>query len=79
MGDNSYRYAWASDNVNNYICLGIDGTYSSGNLYQWSKLSSYPSNVAYADSQGNKLMFLSKNEIAAGQLLADVIIGINLR
>ncbi len=25
-GDNSYRYAGASDNVNNYICLGSDAT-----------------------------------------------------
>lgn len=106
VGDNSYRYAGSSDNVNNYICfgtnesscptdnlyriigiidgkiklikanyagsnlLGTDGTYSSGNLYQWSKLSSCSSNVAYADSQGNKLMFLSKNEIAAGLIVS---------
>ena len=33
-GDNSYRYAGASDEVNNYICFGSTGTCSSNNLYR---------------------------------------------
>ncbi len=104
--DNSYRYAGASEKVNNYVCfgtnttpcptdnlyriigviddkvklikanysssnlLGTDGTYSSDNLYQWSKLSLCSTSVAYSDLQKDNLMFLSnRNELAAGTIV----------
>ena len=54
-GDNSYRYAGASDNVNNYICLGSDATTCpDANLFRIIGLFGDKTKVIRAKSVGDK-------------------------
>ena len=54
-GDNSYRYAGASDSVNNYICLGSDAaTCPDVNLFRIIGVFGAQAKVIRAKSVGNK-------------------------
>ena len=54
-GDNSYRYAGASDSVNNYICLGSDATTCpDANLFRIIGVFGDQTKVIRAKSVGNK-------------------------
>ena len=54
-GDNSYRYAGASDSVNNYICLGSDATTCpDANLFRIIGLFGDKTKVIRAKSVGNQ-------------------------
>ena len=54
-GDNSYRYAGASNNVNNYICLGSDATTCPGaNLFRIIGVFGDQTKVIRAKSVGDK-------------------------
>ena len=54
-GDNSYRYAGASDSVNNYICLGSDATTCpEANLFRIIGVFGDQTKVIRAKSVGNK-------------------------
>ena len=54
-GDNSYRYAGASDSVNNYICLGSDATTCpDANLFRIIGVFGAQAKVIRAKSVGNK-------------------------
>ena len=54
-GDNSYRYAGASDSVNNYICLGSDAaTCQDANLFRIIGVFGDQVKVIRAKSVGNK-------------------------
>ena len=54
-GDNSYRYAGASDNVNNYICLGSDTTTCpDANLFRIIGVFGDQTKVIRAKSIGNQ-------------------------
>ena len=54
-GDNSYRYAGASDSVNNYICLGSDeATCPEANLFRIIGVFGDQTKVIRAKSVGNK-------------------------
>ena len=54
-GDNSYRYAGASDSVNNYICLGSDeATCSEANLFRIIGVFGDKTKVIRAKSVENK-------------------------
>jgi hypothetical protein len=54
-GDNSYRYAGASDNVNNYICLGSDATTCpDANLFRIIGVFGDQTKVIRAKSVGNQ-------------------------
>ena len=54
-GDNSYRYAGASDSVNNYICLGSDeATCPDANLFRIIGVFGDKTKVIRAKSVGNK-------------------------
>ena len=54
-GDNSYRYAGASDSVNNYICLGSDAvTCPDANLFRIIGVFGAQTKVIRAESVGNK-------------------------
>ena len=54
-GDNSYRYAGASDSVNNYICLGSDTTTCpDANLFRIIGVFGDKTKVIRAKSVGNK-------------------------
>ena len=54
-GDNSYRYAGASDSVNNYICLGSDTTTCpDANLFRIIGVFGDQTKVIRAKSVGNK-------------------------
>ena len=54
-GDNSYRYAGASDSVNNYICLGSnEATCPDANLFRIIGVFGAQTKVIRAKSVGNK-------------------------
>ena len=54
-GDNSYRYAGASDSVNNYICLGSDATTCpDANLFRIIGVFGAQTKVIRAKSVGDK-------------------------
>ena len=54
-GDNSYRYAGASDSVNNYICLGSDeATCPDANLFRIIGVFGAQTKVMRAKSVGNQ-------------------------
>ena len=54
-GDNSYRYAGASESVNNYICLGSDATTCpDANLFRIIGVFGDKTKVIRAKSVGNK-------------------------
>jgi hypothetical protein len=54
-GDNSYRYAGASESVNNYICLGSDkATCPDANLFRIIGVFGDETKVIRAKSVGNK-------------------------
>ena len=54
-GDNSYRYAGASDSVNNYICLGSDAaTCPDANLFRIIGVFGDKTKVIRAESVGDK-------------------------
>ena len=54
-GDNSYRYAGASDSVNNYICLGSDAaTCPEANLFRIIGVFGDQTKVIRAKSVGNQ-------------------------
>ena len=54
-GDNSYRYAGASDSVNNYICLGSDAaTCPDANLFRIIGVFGDQTKVIRAKSVGNQ-------------------------
>ena len=54
-GDNSYRYAGASDSVNNYICLGSDAaTCPEANLFRIIGVFGDKTKVIRAKSVGNQ-------------------------
>ena len=54
-GDNSYRYAGASESVNNYICLGSDvATCPDANLFRIIGVFGDQTKVIRAKSVGNK-------------------------
>jgi len=55
-GDNSYRYAGASDSVNNYICLGSDAaTCPDANLFRIIGVFGDKTKVIRAKSVGNNV------------------------
>ena len=55
VGDNSYRYAGASDSVNNYICLGSDAaTCPDDNLFRIIGVFGAQTKVIRAKSVGDK-------------------------
>ena len=55
VGDNSYRYAGASDSVNNYICLGSDAaTCPDDNLFRIIGVFGAQTKVIRAKSVGNQ-------------------------
>ena len=61
-GDNSYRYAGASDSVNNYICLGSDATTCpDANLFRIIGVFGDQTKVIRAKSVGNKQWHTSKS------------------
>ena len=61
-GDNSYRYAGASDSVNNYICLGSDAvTCPNGNLFRIIGVFGDQTKVIRANSVGEQKWNTSKS------------------
>ena len=61
-GDNSYRYAGASDSVNNYICLGSDVvTCPDANLFRIIGVFGAQVKVIRAKSVGNKQWHTSES------------------
>ncbi len=61
-GDNSYRYAGASDSVNNYICLGSDvATCPDANLFRIIGVFGDQTKVIRAKSVGNKQWHTSES------------------
>ena len=61
-GDNSYRYAGASDSVNNYICLGSDATTCpEANLFRIIGVFGDQTKVIRAKSFGDKQWHTSPN------------------
>ena len=61
-GDNSYRYAGASDSVNNYICLGSDvATCPDSNLFRIIGVFGDQTKVIRAKSVGNKQWHTSES------------------
>ncbi len=61
-GDNSYRYAGASDSVNNYICLGSDAaTCPDVNLFRIIGVFGDKTKVIRAKSVGNQKWHTSKS------------------
>ena len=61
-GDNSYRYAGASDSVNNYICLGSDAaTCPDANLFRIIGVFGDQTKVIRAKSVGDKQWHTSPN------------------
>ena len=61
-GDNSYRYAGASDNVNNYICLGSDvATCPDANLFRIIGVFGDKTKVIRAKSVGDQRWQISKD------------------
>ena len=61
-GDNSYRYAGASDSVNNYICLGSDAaTCPDANLFRIIGVFGNQTKVIRAKSVGNKQWHTSES------------------
>ena len=61
-GDNSYRYAGASDSVNNYICLGSDeATCPEANLFRIIGVFGDQTKVIRAKSVGNKQWHTSES------------------
>ena len=61
-GDNSYRYAGASDSVNNYICLGSDTTTCpDANLFRIIGVFGDQTKVIRAKSVGNKQWHTSES------------------
>ena len=61
-GDNSYRYAGASDSVNNYICLGSDTTTCpDANLFRIIGVFGEQTKVIRAKSVGNKQWHTSES------------------
>ena len=61
-GDNSYRYAGASDSVNNYICLGSDeATCPEANLFRIIGVFGAQTKVIRAKSIGNQKWHTSES------------------
>ena len=61
-GDNSYRYAGASDSVNNYICLGSnEATCPDANLFRIIGVFGDKTKVIRAKSVGDKAWHLSSS------------------
>ena len=61
-GDNSYRYAGASDSVNNYICLGSDAaTCPEANLFRIIGVFGDKTKVIRAKSVGDQQWHTSKD------------------
>ena len=61
-GDNSYRYAGASDSVNNYICLGSDkATCPDANLFRIIGVFGDQTKVIRAKSVGNQKWHTSES------------------
>ena len=61
-GDNSYRYAGASDSVNNYICLGSDvATCQDANLFRIIGVFGDKTKVIRAKSVGNQKWHTSES------------------
>ena len=61
-GDNSYRYAGASDSVNNYICLGSDvATCPDANLFRIIGVFGDKTKVIRAKSVGDQRWQISKD------------------
>ena len=61
-GDNSYRYAGASDSVNNYVCLGSDeATCPDANLFRIIGVFGDQTKVIRAKSVGNKQWHTSES------------------
>ena len=61
-GDNSYRYAGASNSVNNYICLGSDkATCPDANLFRIIGVFGDKTKVIRAKSVGNKQWHTSES------------------
>ena len=61
-GDNSYRYAGASDSVNNYICLGSDvATCPDANLFRIIGVFGDKTKVIRAKSVGEQRWQISKD------------------
>ena len=61
-GDNSYRYAGASESVNNYICLGSDeATCPDANLFRIIGVFGDQTKVIRAKSVGNKQWHTSES------------------
>ena len=69
-GDNSYRYAGASDSVNNYICLGSDATTCpDANLFRIIGVFGDKTKVIRAKSTGNQKWNLSNSNTWSGSSL----------
>ena len=69
-GDNSYRYAGASDSVNNYICLGSDATTCpEANLFRIIGVFGDQTKVIRAKSVGDKQWHTSPNNTWASSSL----------
>ena len=61
-GDNSYRYAGASDSVNNYVCLGSDeATCPDANLFRIIGVFGDKTKVIRAKSVGNQKWHTSES------------------
>ena len=68
-GDNSYRYAGASNSVNNYICLGSDkATCPDANLFRIIGVFGDQTKVIRAKSVGNKQWNRSSNTWSSSSL-----------
>ena len=68
-GDNSYRYAGASDSVNNYICLGSDeATCPDANLFRIIGVFGDKTKVIRAKSVGSKEWHTSSNKWSSSSL-----------
>ena len=68
-GDNSYRFAGASDSVNNYICLGSDkATCPDANLFRIIGVFGDQTKVIRAKSVGNKQWNRSSNTWSSSSL-----------
>ena len=69
-GDNSYRYAGASDSVNNYICLGSDeSTCPDANLFRIIGVVGDKTKVIRAKSVGNKVWNTASSNTWSGSSL----------
>ena len=69
-GDNSYRYAGASDSVNNYICLGTDATTCpDANLFRIIGVFGDQTKVIRAKSVGDKAWHSSSSNTWSGSSL----------